>query len=235
MAQPNRILDALALASMTEPALIKRVAALWCRAHANRAPYNRTEIERWVRAEFGPLLDAKRRERLGKELADETKRQIRLRLQRLKRAKLIDPLTLPQGDDVRIGNLLKSRLGPARAWVSQQRLAQQDPTCFYIDGDFFSGLVAGLIPIKMRLRRIIDPNLLVYRRGSSEPQSRFVPNYITTVADAFIWLIPDDAVEFLSIPGIRVEHDGEKQAVHLVTPWGTKLLPWKELSPAPTE
>jgi hypothetical protein len=104
-----------------------------------------------------------------------------------------------------------------------------------MDGDFYSGLVAGLVPIKMRLRRIVDPNLLVYRRGSSEPQSRFVPNYITTVADAFIWLIPDGAVEFLSLPGVRVEHDGEKQAVHLVTPWGTKLLPWKELSPAPTE
>jgi len=235
VAQPNRILDALALASMTEPALIKRVAALWCRAHANRAPYNRTEIERWVRAEFGPLLDAKRRERLGKELADETKRQIRLRLQRLKRAKLIDPLTLPQGDDVRIGNLLKSRLGPARAWVSQQRLAQQDPTCFYIDGDFFSGLVAGLIPVKMRLRRINDPNLLVYRQGSKEPRSRFVPCHITTVVDAFLWLIPDNAVEFLNLPDVRVEHDGDAQAIHLITPWGIKVLAWRELLATATE
>jgi hypothetical protein len=87
----------------------------------------------------------------------------------------------------------------------------------------------------MRLRRIVDPNLLVYRQGQREPRTRFVPFHITTVADAFYWLIPDEAKEFLNLAGSRVEHHGEDQAVHLVTPWGTKVLPWRDLVPTPTE
>lgn len=230
MARPNQILDALALATLDENALVQRVAALWCRAHNNRAPYNRSEVAKWVKAEFGPVLDPQKRERLSKELLDACKQQIRLRRRREKRGRAVDPLTVPVGDPLRIGKLLASRLGPARRWVSQYR--SQQTSCDYIDGDFYSGLVAALVPVKMRVARIADPNLLVYRQGSAEPMTRFVPGYITTVADAFIWLIPDDAREFLRIAGIRVEHDGGEQAVRLVTPWGTKTLPWRELSPA---
>lgn len=232
MAPPNQILDALALATLPEDALVQRVAALWCRAHNNRAPYNRSEVAKWVKAEFGPVLDPKKRERLSKELLSACKQQIRLRRRRAKGGLDVDPLTVPVGDPLRIGKLLAARLGPARRWVSQYRA--QQTSCDYIDGNFYSGLVAGLVPVKLRLTRITDPNLLVYRQGSAEPMTRFVPGYITTVADAFIWLIPDDAREFLRIAGVRVEHVGAEQAVRLVTPWGTKTLPWRELAPVTT-
>jgi hypothetical protein len=102
--------------------------------------------------------------------------------------------------------------------------------CCYIDGGIFSGLVAGLIPIQIRLRNISNPNLLVYRRRWGDTFTRFVANHITTVADAFIWLIPPEAAEFLQLSGTRVEHDGEAQAVRLITQFGTKVLPWRDLT-----
>lgn len=214
--------------------MVQRIAAMWCRAHNNRIPYNTSEVAKWVKKEFGPLIDKDKRARISKQMLDAITHQVRLRRRRAKRRVFhVDPLSKPIGDPHRIGQLLAARLGPARRWVSTFR-AHQSIECFYIDSAFFSGLVAGLIPVKMRLRRITDPNLLVYRRGSDEPQTRFVPSYISTVADAFIWLIPDDARDFLQLPEVRVEHDGALQAVRLITPWGTKLLPWRELSPVPT-
>ena len=230
-----KLLDSLALASMAEPALIRRLAAIWCRAYKDRPPYNRTEVRKWVKAEFGPLLDTDRCEALSKSILDEVKRQSRLRLRRKKRLLQPDPLTTPAGSDARIGGLLNSRLGPARRWVSRQRLSKHQSDCFYIDAGFFSGMVAGLVSTRMQLRRIINPNLLVYRQGRREPQTRYVPFHITTVDDAFVWLIPSDAAEFLKLPGVRVEHDGEAQAVHLFTTWGMKILPWRELAPGPTD
>jgi hypothetical protein len=83
--------------------------------------------------------------------------------------------------------------------------------------------------MQMRLRHIWNPNLLVYCCSGGEPRSRFVANHITTVADAFIWLIPDKAADLLQLPGSRVEHDGESQTVKLTTQFGSKVLPWKEL------
>lgn len=109
-------------------------------------------------------------------------------------------------------------------------MLQPESACSYIDGDFHSGLVAGLIPVKMRLRHITDPTLLVYRQGWSAPGTVFVPRNITTVEDAFYWLIPDGARDFLGVPGVRVEHDGETQAVRLTTPWGVKNVPWRGLT-----
>ena len=232
MPQPKQLLDALALAGLEEPALIRRVAAIWCRQE-NRTPYNRSEVAKWVKREFGPLLDLTRQESLAKDLTDECKLQLRLRRRRALRTlqSAVDPCNTPAGSDVRVGRLLNNRLGPARRWVSQNRMLRPDMACSYIDADFHSGLVAGLIPVKMRLQRISDPNLLVYRQGWSEAGTVFVPNHITTVADAFLWLIPTGAHEFLSLPSIRVEHDGEEQAVRLTTPWGVKTLPWRGLSP----
>ena len=230
-----KLLDALGLASMDEAALIKRLAALWCREFQHRPPYNRSEIEKWVKSEFGPVVDRAKRERISKELLSEAKRQMRVRGRRSKRSLLVDPLTTPVGSDIRIGQLLNARLGPARRWVSKQRIPSESSWCDYMDGDFFSGLVAGLIPTKMRLRRIVDPNLLVYRQGQREPRTRFVPFHITTVVDAFHWLIPDEAREFLDLAGVRVEHHGENQAIRLITPWGVKALPWKDLVSLPTE
>lgn len=234
MAQPKQLLDALALATLEEPALIRRVAAIWCRQE-NRAPYSRAEVAKWVKREFGPVLNAKRREALAKALADECRRQLRVRRRRAKRAaESVDPCDTPVGSELRIAKLLHSRLGPARRWVSQNRMLQPDSACSYIDADFHSGLVAGLIPVKMSLRRISDPNLLVYRQGWAAPQTVFVPGHITTVEDAFFWLVPPGAQDFMRLPGVRVEHDGEEQAVRLTTPWGSKTLPWRGLVPSPT-
>jgi len=227
VAPPNQILDALVLAALPEPAQIGRIAALWCREFNNRAPYNSTELDKWVSREFGPVLNQTKIARLSRDLLDETKRQSRLRLRRIDRALQIDPLTTPTGSDVRLGHLVKSRLGSAQRWT--RRFKAKGET-MYMDGGVHSGLVAGLVPLLMRLRRISNPNLLVYRYRWSEPCTRFVPNYITTVADAFIWLIPPDAAEFLRLPGSRVEHDGVAQTVRLVTQFGERTLPWRSLA-----
>lgn len=231
MAQPKQLLDALALVTLEEPALIRRVAAIWCRQE-NRLPYNRSEIAKWVKREFGFLVDAQRQEAFSRALVDECKCQLMARRRRAKlRAESVDPCDTPTGSDLRLGLLLNSRLGPARFWVKQNRSLHPDANCSYIDADVYSGLVSGLIPVKIRLRRISDPNLLVYRQGWSDARTAFVPGHITTVADAFLWLIPIEAQEFLNHPEVQVEHDGEEQAVRLVTPWGTKAIPWRGLTP----
>ncbi|MGE3483514.1 MAG: hypothetical protein AB7L09_02160 [Nitrospira sp.] len=234
MANPNQLLDALALSTLDEPALIKRVAAIWCRQE-NRIPYNASEVAKWVKREFGPLVDKHRQEGIAKALADECKLQLRIRRRRAKRdAESLDPCTTPAGSGVRLARLLNSRLGPARRWLSQNRMYSPESPCAYIDGDVHSGLVAALVPVKMRLRSIHNPNILVYRQGWAEPRTTFVPGHITTVADAFFWLIPPAAQAFVSMPEVRVEHDGDEQAVRLVTPWGTKTLAWRGLA-SPTE
>jgi len=227
---PNT-LDAIALSSLPEPALINRIAALWCRANKNSPPYNATEVIRWIKREFGPLISGPQRDRLAKALVGEINRQVRVRRRRGKVDIEIDPLTLPLGADLRLGLLLQSRLGPARRWVSKYRMHGRTTDCAYIDGDFYSGLIAGLVPVQMRLRRIVDPNLLVYRSKSSDPMVVFVPTFITTVRDAFRWLIPPEAAEFMRLPDCRVEHLSDDQAVRLVTPFGVKVLPWRSLTP----
>jgi len=223
---PN-ILDALALASMEKPAQLQRIAALWCRGHTNREPYNHSEVRKWIKREFGPLLDDDKADRFAKKIEAEIKCQLRLRKRRAQR--VTDPLTTPTGSQLRLERLLHNRLGPARSWASAWRM----PTggeAYYIDGDVYSGLVAGLIPVMMRLRSISDPNLLVYRHRRGPTCTVFVANHITTVADAFIWLIPPAAAEFLQLPGTRVEHNGLEQTVSLYTQFGDKVLPWRALT-----
>ncbi|HUW15027.1 MAG TPA: hypothetical protein VM537_35240 [Anaerolineae bacterium] len=226
---PIKTLDAIVLACLPEVALVQRVAALWCRAFKGRYPETRDEVTNWVEEEFGPVIDPDRKAMIARELIDEVKRQLRIRKLRSDRDRLIDPLTTPLGGDSRLGSLLNSRLGPARLWVSQYRLRELAAFCAYIDGAVYSGLVAGLIPVQMRLRRFLNPCLLVYRQGFSDPQSYWVPGHITTVADAFIWVIPPEAADFLQLEGTRVEHIGEDQAVRLFTPFGSKVLPWRSL------
>jgi len=227
-------LDALGLAVLDESAQIPCIAAIWCRAFRDRAPTSKLEIVRWVKREFGPIFDTKARDRIAIRLMDETKRQLRLRTRR-KVKYPVDVLQTPAGSDARIGALLNSRLGPARAWVRKQTIAKNPQPwndhgdCLYISAGFYSGLVAGLIPIQMSLRRIVNPCLLVYRKGQDVPQSYWVPGSITTVADAFIWLIPPEAHDFLELEGTRVEHDGEAQAIRLHTQFGSKTLPWRAL------
>jgi len=227
-------LDALGLAILDESAQISSLAAIWCRAFRGRAPTSRLEIIRWVKREYGPIFDAKQRDRIALRLLDETKRQLRVRKKRNIKSP-DDVLTTPLGSDARIGQLLNSRLGPARAWVRKQTIAKnpqpwnEHGECLYISAGFYSGLVAGLVPIQMSLRRIINPCLLVYRRGQGVPQSYWVPGSITTVADAFIWLIPPEAHQFLELEGTRAEHDGDAQALRLHTQFGSKTLPWRTL------
>jgi len=199
---------------------------MWCRAHQNRPPYNKTVVSKWVKSQFGPLLDDDKRERIARAILDETRRQCRIRGHRAELARIVDPCTTPAGSDARISCLLQSRLGPARRWTKP---TQGTRGCDYIDGDVYSGLVAGLIPVTIRLRSITNPNLLVYRYRWGETRTRFVATHITTVADAFIWLIPPEAAEFLQLAGTRVEHDGEAQTVRLITQFGTKILPWRHL------
>lgn len=225
MPQPNQILDAIVIASLPEAAQLGRIAAIWCRTYQNRAPYNRAELDKWVNREFGPVLDQTKIGRLSRDLLDETKRQIHLRRRRTERARQIDPLTTETGSDIRMGYLLRNRLGPARRWVAQSKKEAS-----YMDGGVHSGLVAGLVTSLMRLRRISNPNVLVYRYRWAEPDIRYVPTYITTVFDAFVWLIPVEAAEFLRLPGTRVEHDGATQTVRLITQFGEKTLPWRSLT-----
>jgi hypothetical protein len=230
-----KTLDALAIASMDEKAQIHRIAALWCRCFKGRAPYNRNEVVKWVKTQYGPVINAVKREKISKLLLEEIKRQIRIRRRRSKNDLLVDPLSLPLGAPLRIGKLLQSRLGPARLWVSQNRMINNNPSqCRYIDAGFYSGLVAGLIPLQMRLRNISNPNLLVYRYRGGEPLTCFVANHITTIADAFIWLIPEDAAYFLQLPGTRIKHNGKSQTVKLITQFGSRTLPWRKLTPLTT-
>lgn len=224
-------LDALGLAILDEHALIPRLAAIWCREFQGRAPHSKSEIIRWVKREYGPIIDAEQRDRIALRLIEAAKQQLRVRSRRQKYARWnCDVLLTPAGSDERISRLLQDRLGPASAWVRRQTLVK-NPLAggSYISAGFYSGLVAGLIPIQMSLRRIINPCLLVYRRGFDQPQSYWVPGKITSVADAFIWVIPTEAHEFLELEGTRVEHDGRAQAVRLYTRFGSKTLPWRAL------
>ncbi len=227
-------LDALGLAILDERALIPRLAAIWCREFQGRAPHSKTEIIRWVKREYGPIIDSNQRDRIALRLIEAAKQQLRMRARRRKSGPC-DVLLTPAGSEERIGRLLQDRLGPAVTWVRRQTLVKnpqpwrEGKECCYISSGFYSGLVAGLIPIQMTLRVIINPCLLVYRRGFDQPQSYWVPGTITSVADAFIWVIPPEAHEFLELEGTRVEHDGREQAVRLHTRFGSKTLPWRAL------
>lgn len=224
---PNQMLDAIVLATMPAKAQLKRIAAYWRAAHGSRAPYTKTEAGKWVQQEFGGLWGSGERDRRAKELVDEIEEQVRRRDRRDRKKLILDPLTTPTGSDERMAKLLVSRLGPARRWAGRH---QTTDGASYIAGDVYSGLVCGLIPLRMNFRRIADPNLLVYRYRWQEPRTKYVPTYVTTITDAFTWLVPDEAREFLTLPGVRVEHDADHQVVHLITEWGTKELPWRDLS-----
>ena len=99
----------------------------------------------------------------------------------------------------------------------------------YLDGTVTGGLVAGIVLTWLKTRRFRNPNILVYRYAGDEPRSYWIPKTIIRVADALIWLIPDEVRPFLDIAGSTVEHDGSEQAVRLTTRYGTKLVPWRAL------
>lgn len=228
-----RPLDALSIAPLPKKAKIARIAALWRNAQEERTPYAGSEVEKWIYQEFGPVLGNKTASgKLSRKIYEEVKYQIRLRQQRNKSIKEKDPLTLPLGDPERVGHLLHSKLGPARRWVGQNRLNRTGrivDSCAYVDFGIYSGLVAGLIAVQLRLRRVANPCLLVYRYKGGAPKTRWIPGHISKISDAFDWLIPEEAKEFLSLEGSRVEHDSEGQSIRLITQFGVKILPWREL------
>lgn len=212
---------------MDTDAQVKRIAALWCREFDNAVPSSSPFVTRWVKQNYGPVLDKEKIDYITRRLGDEIKQQIRLRMRRKKnRPEELGPRTRDQ----RVAAVLQSVLGPARLWVSKHRLSGlHTEECQYIGGAVLSGLTAGIIPVTMRLRRITDPNLLVYREKDCEPKSYWIPGSVTDVAAALVWLIPPEVQEFLSLEGVRVKHDGEEQAVRLTTPYGEKLIPWRGL------
>lgn len=214
---------------MDGEAQIKRIAAIWCRTMGETPPSSRSAAVRWVKREYGPVLDKERIDSIALRLIDEIKQQIRLRSRR-KRNKPVEPLG-PRSRDQRIGTLLLAAFGSARAWVARSRLSSMhDEECHYTAGGMYSGLLVGIIPVTMRLRRIVDPNMLVYRSRGCEPKSYWIPGYINDVREAFDWLTPPQVKEFLALDGVRVEHDGERQAVRLSTPYGTKVVPWRSIT-----
>lgn len=218
-------LDGIVIASLDTDAQIKRLAALWCRAMGSYQPSSRQAAVKWVKREYGPVLDKELIEHIGVRLVDEIKQQSKLRARRQKLKE-----SVPDGPptyEERVHKLAVSALGPARVWVQRRRLAAASSD--YVACGIHSGLIAGIIPVMMRLRHIVDPNMLVYRARGHEPASYWIPGHITSIVLAFDWLIPRTVKELLPYGDVRVEHDGEQQLVRVTTPFGTKSVPWRSI------
>jgi hypothetical protein len=226
-----KTLDALVLASMDPDAAIQRIAALWCREMADTLPSSPQSLARWVKRDYGQVLDKENIEHLSLKLLDEIRQQTRLRARRKKLREIHDPLS-KRAYGERLGALMNSALGPARAWASRRRIQGADLS--YIAGKVTSGLVVGIIPVQMRLARIVNPCLLVYRERGHEPKSYWISGRIGEVDEALVWLVPKDVQDLVAQydgPDLQVELDYERQACRVVTPYGSKLIPWRGLQP----
>lgn len=225
-AQP---LDALALTVLDDVAKTARIAALWCRSMGDEPPENRKVLARWVKHEFGPVLDPDNVDFLINALIEEIYAQMRLRARR-KREHAIQDSLLDRDLGSRISRLLTSALGPARKWVSKTRLHGNEIR--YCAGQIRSGLIAALLPASIRVGDIRNPNLLVYRETGFEPKSFWIPGSVFTVDEAFVWVIPQPVKDLLAEfegQDLQVELVYEAQAVSVSTPYGTKLVPWRGL------
>jgi hypothetical protein len=224
-----KTLDALGLASMDIDAQIKRIAAIWCREMGDSLPSSRQYLARWVKRDYGPVLDKEMIEPISVRLLDEVKLQARLRLHRRRAKEVIDPLAKADRED-RVASLLRSSLGPASTWASKTRMHAGGWQ--YIGGRVNSGLIAGIIPVAMRFGEIVNPNLLVYRERGHAPQSYWVSGRVRNVDEALVWVVPQSVKDLLSQfsgPNLQVELDYEHQACRVVTPYGQKLIPWRGL------
>ena len=223
MLQP---LDAIALASLREHVLVRRLAALWCRTYGNSAPTSGPDILNWVKEEYGDVLRKGREKAVGLALGNEVKRQLAIRKRRKEAATYIDMLELHFDDPVRRAFLLTEILGAPRRWLAPRRMASGA----YLNNVVTSGLVAALIPTNIRLRRIDQPAVLVYRQLGDKPRSHWVPGGFRTLSDALIWLIPKKAHQYIKMEGVRVEHDGKHKKVRLTLPDGTiKKFAWRKI------
>jgi hypothetical protein len=221
-------LDAIALASLRESVLVKKLAALWCRQYGNSAPTSGADILAWVKEEYGDVLRKGRTKAVGLALGNEVKRQLAVRKRRKEVADRFDHLELPASEDAMTRRLilLHTILGPPRKWIAPRRFGAGAYNIHCIN----SGLVAGLIPTNIKLRRVVSPTLLVYRQSGDRPRSYWVPGGFRTLSDALVWLIPEKAHRYVKMDGVRVEHDGRHKKVRLTLPDGTiKKFGWRKI------
>lgn len=218
---------------MEGDAQIGRIAAIWCREMGDTIPSSRQYLMRWVKRDYGPVLDKDMLEPISVKLLDEIKHQIRVRDRRKHAKEILDPLT-DRDLTNRIARLLHSALGPARSWVAHRRLTTSDDGEYrYVTGKVVhSGLIAGVVPVQMRIAGIRNPNLLVYRETGRAPKSYWIPGSVWDIDDAFMWVVPKavkDLVCEFDGPNLQVELDYERQACRIVTPYGRKLIAWRGL------
>ena len=220
-------LDAIALASLDEGVLVKKLAALWCRHWGNSAPTSGPDILDWVREDYGDLLKKGRDRAIGLALGAEVKRQLAVRKRRKEALEATaDVLRYDLNSEIRNRDLLDRVLGAPRKWISQMRTAPGA----YANYCITSGLVAALIPTTFRLRALRAPALMVYRQPGDRARSYLVPGGLTTLTDVLIWLIPEKAHRYVKTPGVRVEHDGKRKKVRLILPDGSiKKMGWRKV------
>ena len=219
-------LDAIALASMPEKVLVKKLAALWCRHYGNSAPTSGPDILVWVREDYGDVLKKGRERAMGLALGSEVKQQLAVRKRRKQRLAKQDPLELPIADGARQRILLETILGAPRKWMSPIRTAPGAYTNYCIN----SGLVAAIIPTTIRLRAFRGPSLLVYRQRGDRVRSYWIPGDFATLADVLVWLIPEKLHHPLKTGQVKVEHDGKRKKVRATFADGSvKLFAWRKV------
>jgi hypothetical protein len=219
-------LEALALASLPEPILVKKLAALWCSHYGNSAPTSGADILQWVLEDFGEVVKKSREKAIRLALGQEVKRQVAIRKRRAARKAGEDILELDPRDGKRLKSLLDSILGAPRKWVSPLRTG----TGAYAQFCITSGLVAALIPTTIRLRALKAPSLLVYRQPGDRARSYWVPGNISRIDNVLLWLIPQRLHQPIKQGLVRVEHDGRHKKVRAISTDGSvKLVSWRKL------
>lgn len=219
-------LEALALASLREPVLVKKLAAVWITYFGNSAPTSGQDILDWVREEFGDVLKKGKERAIRLALGNEVKRQLAIRKRRKKARAGVDVLELSIRDGARQRALLEHVLGAPRKWVSPSRTAPGAYSQYVIT----SGIVAALIPTNIRLRALKAPSLLVYRQPSDRARSHLIPGTVSTLTMALVWLIPEKAHRLIRQAGVRVEHDGKHKQVKVIYPEGhIKRFAWRKV------
>jgi len=219
-------LEALALASLDEGVLVKKLAALWCSHYGNAAPTSGADILQWVKEDFGEVVKKGREKAVRLALGSEVKRQVAIRKRRRQRTAGEDLLELKPRDGKRIKALLDSILGQPRKWVSPLRTG----TGAYAQSCFTSGLVAALIPTTIRLRALKSPSLLVYRQPGDRARSYWVPGDIPRIDNVLLWLIPQKLHQSIKKGLVRVEHDGRhKKARAIGVDGSVSLVSWRKV------
>lgn len=227
-------LDALALATLPEDALIARLASRYRSSDVHDAadPDASTAL-RWVRKIYGPLFPHEDEVRLGRALADEIRTQFQIALHRDSPE---PPRKKSTGD--RKSVIAKEILGPPARHLSKKLRCVDS----YADIEISRGLIVGLI-VGNELAG--HSGLLVFRA----PGARRVQTYWVGAQDlpaegpsrdqlnhpacwnldqALQWLVTP-AVRALLDRGLRVEREWGKTRNRIYYPDGrTSTLPWRK-------